>query len=426
MTNRNVLLKWALPLLLLCVAAPAKAQMPYGFSSNNDGWISALVMPGETSAVVTLGNTKDEKCPECQYYWEQLEGAHPLSYSDSQWPPTGVWPRLQNPAVELPIGDYLFRVTRISIYGFQAEMVKVSVSDKIVVNAKPKQCCWSNGDEISIDQFDFTTDPPGYESVITMDDNSTVARHFVESSEYQQTVGFKHRNTGGGMSAITPVIGESSITVIESAQHHTGTVGLSRNLIRAVDAFSDIDKWKGSFKKAEELMKPLKKFGPFDFDYDVFGSIIVGAGEECCCGKKYDFINLSGTAGVSASFMFTATPIAVFPPLKLKFGAEGGVSLSIVNIKFSESMYDDDECGCTMVSALPFNLYVNIVGGVALESPLPDMLSASGLVVGGVSADLVYLSTQGFSPSGWSFYLKVRAKAVLPFVTYSYEWILLD
>ena len=426
MKNRNVLMKWALPLLLFCIASPAKAQVQYGFASNNDGWISALLFPGQDYAPVTLGNTKDENCPDCQYYWEFIEGVQPLGYSDSQWPPTGIWPRLKNPVVNMPLGEALFQCTRVSIYGFQTELVKVIVDNKIKVTAKPNQCCWSNGDPITIDQFTISTDPPGFESRVALDANSQEARHFVESSETTQKINFMHVGNSGPLVNPIPVIGETEITVIESHQHHTVTIGLSRNLARAIDALEHIDKWKGSFAKAEQMMQPLKKFGPFDFDYDFGGSINIGAGEECCCGKKYDFINLNGSAFFNASFMFTATPIAVFPPLKLKFGAEGGISVALLNIKLSESRHDPDECGCSMVSTLPFNFYVNIVGGVALESPLPDMLSASGLVVGGFSADLSYIASDGFSSSGYNFYLKVRAKAVIPFATYSYEWILLD
>lgn len=423
MTNRNVLLKWFLPLLLLCVAAPAKAQEPYGFSSNNEGWISALVLPFETKTLVTLGNTKTEDCPNCQYYWEWLEGVQPLSYSDSQWPPTGIWPRVKNPIVEMPIGEALFRVTRVSEYGFQAEMVKVIVSDKITVNAKPKQCCWSVFDPITIDQFDITTDPPGYESYIVMDDDSQEAHPSPSlTSEYTQTVHFKHVSSN-----LWPIIGEVDVTVINSQYHSIGITPLSRSLVRAIDAFEKIDSWKGSFAKAEELMKPVKKLGPFDFDYDVAGTINIGCGMECCCTNKREYISMSGTASLSASFMLTGTPIYALPFVKLKIGAEGGISVSLVNFKLSESVFDEGECGCSSMSTLPLSFYVNIVGGVALESPLPDLMSVSGLAVGGVTGNLSYFSSDGFKWTGdMDMYLKIRAKAVLPFVTYSYEWILLD
>lgn len=408
-------------LALTVLSVQVRAQVLHGFGAKNDNYIPAIIPPGQTMVDVTLGNP-DDTDPNVQYHWEFIKVNKP-HYQCSFCPE---WPNTQMPVVTLEYGLWLFQVTRASKYGIQTENVVVNVSNDIFVKAKPKnnRCCWSNGEEISLSQFDITTEPPGFENLIELSEDSRVAQHWAESPETEQIISFQAVE-----GCEYPVHGQTSINVIEGQVYVQANFVADRGLVRAIDAMEsirEINGMKDRFKKAEEMLKPVKKLGPFDYDYNVGGAVNLYGGYECCCGTKHNYLGINANLYGSVSVMATFTPFVAFPPFKIKFGVEGGISLTLADFKVSGSIFDDDECGCSLVDLIPFNVYVDIMGGIAFEGPAADMLSATGLVVGGLSWTLNYNIKDGWDATNLNFYLKLRGKVCLLFARYQMEYYLVD
>ena len=408
-------------LALTVLSVQVRAQVTHGFGAKNNNYISALIPPGQPNVDVTLGNP-DDTDPDVQYEWKLVK-VNKEHYQCSFSPG---WPNTRMPVATLDYGLWLFQVTRASKYGIQTENVVVNVSNDIKVKAKPKdgRCCWSNGEEIKLSQFDITTEPPGYENLVDLSENSRKAQHWAESPETEQIITFKAIE-----GCEYPVYGQTSINVVEGHVYVQGNIVADRGLIRAIDALEsirDVKGMKNRFKEVEAFLKPVSKLGPFDYDYNVGGAVNLYGGCECCCGTKHSYVGINANLYGSVSVMATFTPFVAFPPLKIKFGVEGGISLTLADFKVSGSVFDDGECGCSLVDLIPFSVYIEIMGGVALESPVADLLSVTGLVVGGVTGVLNYNIKDGWNASDYNCYLKLRAKACLLFARYQMEYYLID
>lgn len=408
-------------LVLMVFSLQAKAQLEHGFGADGNNFISAIIPPGQSTVDVTLGNPA-ENAQNTQYHWDLVKVNKP--YYQCTFSPG--WPNTKMPVATLDYGTWLFKVSRASKYGIQVEYVVVYVSNYIEVKAKLKEgrCCWSPGEEISMNDFNIETFPPGMENYVDLDEGCREAVHGASRPETEQTVIFAPVS-----GCDYEVHGQTTITVIEGKIHGQLNLVNDRGLLRArgaLLAINHLDGMKDRFKKVEQYLNPIKKLGPFDYDYNVGGALNFYGGEECCCGEKHDFLGISGNVYGTLSVMATFTPFLAFPPFKFKFGVEGGISLTLADLKFSGTIFDEGDCGCSGVDLIPFSVYADIMGGIAFEGPAADVLSATGLLVGGITGTLNYTFSDGWSASNWDMYFKFRAKVCLLFARYQYEWILVD
>lgn len=155
----RVLLLIVLPALLVGQAVGQKVE-PYGFAG--DELIKVLFESDDGGETMTLSLGKNGNTSECVYEWEVY------TYSDGARVPDIVSPtQPKTNVVFYDVGSYEFLLTRVSKYGYQQEYVTVMLYGGIkLVSATPvyPEKCWTQGDVVRDYNFDFTTEPPGYET----------------------------------------------------------------------------------------------------------------------------------------------------------------------------------------------------------------------------------------------------------------------
>lgn len=379
----NTLLRTILLMVLPALSigqAVGQNILKYNFAGDNQ---TVLYDCDAGYTTVTLGNPQEAPGAnedEVQYYWEIVSVDGPTDFTDEtarKKPVTAV--RITS---EEGTGDFVFSLTRISKYGYQKEFVTVTMKNTIEVIVKPKNECWGDGDDITLDQFDIQTNPKGFVEHVILDQDSRKAKNHAGLLHDTQTLHF----VSDDPSKYPVEQNETIINVIRAGANYgiaiTGnpsTMGMIEGLRKGADLVEKL-------QKIEKATEPFKKFlphgVPLELSFPCSVNINFMGGIECCNGGEAKYAELSGGGSVGVNFELNF-PLPPCPVVHLFVGLKASLSLDVAGIRWTYHTECED-CDCGGVSLLNFKLGGQLYGGVSLEVGSRDFLSVSGVVTGGV------------------------------------------
>lgn len=157
--KRIIFVKLMLLLTIISISSKAFSQFERGFAGE-DTKVYFKLEENQTTISVNVG--KYDSRDNVFYTWEvvsQPDGSM-LHFSDVF---------ISNPVVEIDSpGEYILKCTQISNYGYQSECVVIGATlDIVLLEAKKKmKYCFTDGEIIKTSDYDFVTDPPGYDELI--------------------------------------------------------------------------------------------------------------------------------------------------------------------------------------------------------------------------------------------------------------------
>lgn len=332
---------------------------------------------------VTLGNP--EEAPganeeEVQYYWtvEHSESDGNVSFQD--------FSQREQPIAKIYItsesgvGSFVFSCTRTSKYGYQKEYVTVTLKNTIETMVKAKNDCWAHGDDITEDQFEITTNPPGYEEHVILDLDSKKAENFVGPIHDKQTLHFVSDDPSRYPIEDKDVI----IDVIRAGYSQGISVGGNESLPKMIQALKEGGTFLEKMKRIEDATEPFKKFSglPVKLDFPHDFHVGVSGGMECCNGGEARFVDLSGGGYIGVNFELDF-PVPPCPFVHLFVGLTASFTLNFAGYRWTYHTECDD-CDCGGASFLDFRLGGELYGGVSIEAGSRDFLSVSGTITGGL------------------------------------------
>lgn len=424
MSNMNH--KWLRILLLIALPAFSVGQAagqnvePYGFAGDNlikDLW--------EGQALdVTLG--KQGNTSECVYEWS-LE-----SFPDNVGRPTIASPTLPITTVTFfDSGSYEFVLTRVSKYGYQKEYVTVLIYEEItLVSAKQvyENKCWREGDAIRESDFDFETDPPGYEGRVRVygEDASVSLVNVKPVSDKEVRFTIEGQNGIEQVRAVISVINTSNEFSIGVPFGTSNTPTKMKENWQKLKVAAEKLKTTSIYTKYLDVpcytgfIGKMKKFaGGVHFepvhDVDIVPSI--GFKTDCCDGDAAAYFVLGGKLKCALGFNMDA-PIPGY-----SLPGVGGLAIMgsfvvefdvfpLPELSFPLTTSDYSNCFQTSFS-VPVRATAELVGGIEIVSR--DIASAD---VGFEVASDVNFSIHTSSPyvtsegSGAKVYAKVEAQLV--------------
>lgn len=157
--KRIIFVKLMLLLTIISISSKAFSQFERGFAGED---IKVYFKLEENQTTISVNVGKSDSRDNVFYTWEvvsQPDGSI-LNFSDVF---------ISNPVVEIDSpGEYILKCTQISNYGYQSECVVIGATlDIILLEAKKKmKYCFTDGEIIKTSDYDFVTDPPGYDELI--------------------------------------------------------------------------------------------------------------------------------------------------------------------------------------------------------------------------------------------------------------------
>lgn len=254
------------------------------------------------------------------------------------------------------------------------DQVKVTLVDTVSLVSVRASKCYNDGDSIKSTDFDIVTDPPGYESMVTV--TPIIANHMGTDPEWRQAVNFRltHHNHTSHKSTTVSVISEQkplNVTFTPEFQNFEKNIRKAEEILDMALAVK-----KGLLN--------LSKGSPIDIDCDPSWSTTAALPTfscYCCQGKKVETFNLlswglSGSIGCEAAIPIPAASCPI-PCAKTGLmgvvGFSGGLSLGPTNIVWRE------KCSYIEVQG---ELNVEIHGGFRVQALSKDFLSLSAVLYG--------------------------------------------
>jgi len=308
----NIMNKKFLRTLLLMLLPAFFVGQAFGQKVEPNGFVGddlyKLLYEGEgddDAMTVTIG--KKGNTSECVYEWEmesRPDGARLPNIVSPTQPQTAV--------VFYDVGSYMFKLTRVSIYGYQQEYVTVMLYGGIkLLSAKPEhpEKCWAAGDVVHDWDFDFETEPPGYQARVHVAEEDAEIDGFLDDLPvHDHEIRFVIDNQQGfervkSMVSVLNKHDEFSINVVvgtantptkikQQWQDLKGALNkivdaqaLNQKLNRpAVNGF--FNKMKAFAKKSNLHLQPI-------FDISINPSL--GLKCDCCNGDALTYVNIGGT-----------------------------------------------------------------------------------------------------------------------------------
>lgn len=274
-----------------------------------------------------------------------------------------------------------YQVKRISKNGVEEDEVWVFVEDSIEIRyAKPKYGCYSDGDEITTDQFEIETYPTGYEHLVTV--SPAVAQKSSGSSSGRMEVTFFLRHNNHNSTK------REYITVINNDLDETS--GASVNVMKlkaALENGDELAKKLEDFQEAAAGLKTLESIAPCSWNFDLNrGSGNFRIRKKCCSDHTpYDILLVTfPSASVSASyqcrFPFYGVPHVASLDVLLNLGLTLAVGPAQGELSFHT------QC-CTF--CIPASLSFAVSGGVG-ASIGGDLIQADLLLQGSATASCTW------------------------------------
>lgn len=399
--------------LSVCHFSVAQEIEPYGFAGEDKEF---FFLPTENVplGVFEIGIDAPEDT-ECHFLWEAVSAPeNPQMYqpfvSDRKKSKVNiqVWDE----------GYYLYRLCRVSKYGYQYEMVTVTILNEIrLVGANPKKNiqCWADEDPITIDQFDLTTEPCGYEAYVDLADDSRVAQnHNVWLDENNMDIHFIIHNHGMGEPPADANYNDCHITVVDEVSAPSYSSPNVKKLNELVKKLKKIDDIQKSIDKAKDYMKSVpERYVKFTSPDDAGLTIEAGIHESCCANSLGNYLSV-GVQGKLAVGIEVNWPIwmdVVFVTGSVELGVTSALTF---NVSF-------DNISCLDFKFEPLALYCE--GFFGLKAGEPGFVSIAGGAVIGVKGGVAWTKEYGWFPDpSFDFYFRIRAELETPIGKFRWEW----
>ncbi len=412
----RTLLLMLLPAFFVGQAFGQKVE-PYGFVGEN---LIKQLWEGDFVDVTlgTNGNTS-----ECVYEWK-LESA-----------PDGVMsPEIFNsnlPKTKVRLfgsGAYVFYVTRVSKYGYQREYVTVVLYEDVtlvsVKSADPEKC-WSPGDPVREIDFDFETEPPGYDyKVKVAAADATIPDAFYELVPIKdQEIHFTIDGQEGieEVKAVVPVIKREEVFSLSTSFGTSNSLSkMKKNwqlMKEAWELIKDAKRYTDNMNKYTGFLKKIKYknqyFQPIhDMDFAPSATVKM----DCCDGDAGVYLVLGGAWRITLGGRITAPiPYCNIPGLG-GLMVSGAVMVLIdpfsqPSFSFPLSTLDYKNCFQTNFT-FPIGIKSELVAGVDIISP--DICSAVAGFQFDVNANFrIHTSSPVIEPKGADVKLYAKIEATL-------------
>lgn len=306
-------------------------------------------------------------------------------------------------------------VKRISKNGVEEDLTLVILENYAeIASVTPKYGCYSQGDAISTNDFIITTDPPGYENLVTV--TPATASNTLGASISTMWLTFKLTQNGHTDSTT------KSIKVVNNDLDASEGISLD-----ASDLVKSIKKCTALVNKLENMKKNINNLSflksvsdcEFDVDYSLNEPTVVNR-KKCCSDHTVNdvlyvtFPSFSIGGGLGCRFPFYGIPHVASADVVLNLG----VSFSLGPIQGELS--PNTTC-CTF--CIPVSGTVSVSGGVGVSLGGGDLLSADLLLQGSTTA------TTQWCPVGDGFSIHLNGKVsvvgqvkLISFITYSIEY----
>lgn len=308
----NIMNKKFLRTLLLMLLPAFFVGQAFGQKVEPNGFVGddlyKLLYEGEgddDAMTVTIG--KKGNTSECVYEWEmesRPDGARLPNIVSPTQPQTAV--------VFYDVGSYMFKLTRVSIYGYQQEYVTVMLYGGIkLLSAKPENPnkCWVTGNVVHDWDFDFETEPPGYNSRVHVAEEDAKIDNLIDHIPIHDHIIHFTIDGQPGLERVTAVIPIYNTLDMISFSTVIGTANTPSDIAKQKEQL------KGAWDKIKEagvyvkkmnspsisgFVKKLKEFSTkahlkFQPIYDVSIAPSGGLSLDCCNGDATVFLVLGGT-----------------------------------------------------------------------------------------------------------------------------------
>ncbi len=404
---------FVMALLLSLAVLPSLAQGPIktGFAGDD---INVLLEPTPGNTVkVYLG--KGDNAPNCLYKWKVYSSPPSSSVS------------INNTDVPCPqvtigtIGEYVFEETRVSIYGYQREYVKVNVCDEVnLMTAVCKKDCFEREDLVLIENFDIKTMPEGFEYLVRIhpDDAEVGANEFGYTD-----IRFQIRKSDGSYQDCEE---EGEIWV---APGDWGDFSIEMGKIKDVkDEWKKIKRYKNQIMNADKKFEKFKNIAlfvreftgpvaPIEPDHHVEFNLGASIRNACCDDESRWYLSVQGNFDCYAGFKVNVPLWPGVPKCGLLLTGGAGIGCaanpdlqlgfnSCCNLSFTADAYGKIQLGLTLAALDPDILSVTPSIGAEVHGETefsinPPKISFNGLYVqGGFKVDIVFI---GFNKELVSF-----------------------
>lgn len=328
--------------------------------------------------VISLGLNEVYDNDDSYYEWELL--SHPAEYI----PPVGGAFEGNNHGHYVTAkvsveGDYLFCLIRLSKYGYQKDEVLITVKDypKVVsVKAKAEYECFHPEEELQEQYFEIVTDPPGYDYLVVLAEDSRQAVSVGNASFTEdQEIHFLVKRNENDPSP-KPSDAKCHIPVFE--EYDIVSVDLGPGSI--YDALKDFVQVG---KKIKDIIDDSKTLNEYDqisgSPVEIISEVDFSAGfiDKCCNHNDGLYLNYSLVGKVGAGINW---PIPICPGVYAIIAGEitGGLDLNGT----AALPGADGDCGD------PIELDVIISGelGVGIGVGVPGTFNLEATVKGGMEA----------------------------------------
>lgn len=288
-----------------------------------------------------------------------------------------------------------YNVKRISRNGIEEDQVKVFVEDTIaIVSVFKKYRCYNHGDVVAPDQFEITTDPPGYESLVTVSPNKVYNHAGLSMEDIPVTLSLT-KNGHTSTKVVNVAVYNSDLTVSQALnigalskyKEALESMALVEYILGHIEEFADVAVKNAPTPCSWKTEKPQ---GSTSTAIEITPKMLCCSDHTPAPALQIKFGQKSYGNSFSCRFPFYGIPHVA--SADIVFGLAGSVSIGPVDGIVSTNT----ECAQICV---PVTLSVSVNGGV-------------GVSVGGniLTADLLLQGTtfaQAALCYGTSSYLKV-------------------
>lgn len=428
--NVKFRLMWVLAFLLAAPWAMAQKDIPvYGFAGEDH----TVLNPSHEPRDVYLG--LDEIYDNDDSYYEWSLTSAPNDYEEPYYGTISTMINGGNvhvhrlkAVISVP-GEYIFQCVRLSKFGYQKDYVVITVTDFAVIKSitnRNKQECWLEGDTITIDQFDITTDPPGVSDLISLAEDSKVAHANsgpnVITGAGEQTLSFLiHSNIGNHVELSDKT---HAITVYYDIKHTTSADPILDKIVPKIETLDKLGK-----RLSERI---TNKWGDLLGEQPIKIIATVYANptyyQDCCNGRETNHLSVEvgGVAGIHIEFN-----VYVLPALLVYVGIEGEIT---AKPNFTLDFVSDEALryGCETEGTVQLDVHAEIGGQVGIgtsgNTAAPVALGVKGQVVGAFDMKVVFISSgkENWDFKGVKFSLIVRVIVDYAIGSYTWQYVVKD
>ena len=335
--------------------------------------------------------------PDCVFHWSVISHPEGASYS------------FNNANVQQPLftfnkatGIYVLEVTRVSKFGYQREYVSLEVKSEIeLLVAISRKDCWSPGDPVRAEDFELTTNPPGYDDRVVVHPDDTRIK---EDEWWYKDIRFRIHNPGDVEDKDCDVKGQifiANLSIDDIFKKFDEASELWNSIKGARENYQKIKTYcrviKGCKKKLEgfaTIQKALNKITPpgspyRPIDTTEINTVDMDINMQCCNNETVIFLAWDGGVTFYRGFEID---VPLWPGIpKMGFQLVGGLGAGVktsVNYQISLPKYYE----CFRVH-IPCEVYGVCSLGLKLMALADELLKVSATLSFGIhgESDIVFV-----------------------------------